>query len=193
MLELAASKVAHLTAFDHSGLGDLAQARRPLADHALRRPQQGEPNTLTLAPPPTLTLTPALNPTLTPNPNPIPTQLLMHLANYPNGICGKLIACFGKMGGIALRRKVRTDAVKCLTALECYLIAHKEAQEHTRAILVAHGASDGFLSEVSPTTTRCHATPPQPLAPSTRPLSPLTPSTAPVCTTRTLLQCRIVL
>jgi len=78
-----------------------------------------------------------------------PSKLLMHLANYPNGICGKLIACFGKMGGIALRRKVRTDAVKCLTALECYLIAHKEAQEHTRAILVAHGASYGFLSEVN--------------------------------------------
>ena len=116
----------------------------------------------------------------------------MHLANNPNGCLGKLIACFGKMGGIALRRKVRTDAVKCLTALECYLIAHKEAQEHTRAILVAHGAADGFLSEVSLTTTPYHATPPQPLAPSTRPLSPLTPSTVPVCTTRTLLQCRIV-
>jgi len=81
-----------------------------------------------------------------------PSKLLMHLANNPNGILGKLIACFGKMGGIALRRKVRTDAVKSLTALECYLIAHKEAQEHTRAILVAHGAADGFLSEVNSVT-----------------------------------------
>jgi NhaP-type Na+/H+ or K+/H+ antiporter len=86
-----------------------------------------------------------------------PSKLLMHLANNPNGCLGKLIACFGKMGGIALRRKVRTDAVKCLTALECYLIAHKEAQEHTRAILVAHGAADGFLSEVNSVTQESNA------------------------------------
>ena len=78
-----------------------------------------------------------------------PSKLLVHLANYPNGCLAKLILAFGRMGGKLLRRKVRTDAVKCLTALECYLIAHKEAQEHTRAILVAHGAADGFLSEVN--------------------------------------------
>lgn len=78
-----------------------------------------------------------------------PSKLLVHLASYPNGCLAKLILAFGRVGSIALRRKVRTDAVKCLTALECYLIAHKEAQEHTRAILVAHGAADGFLSEVN--------------------------------------------
>ena len=86
-----------------------------------------------------------------------PSKLLLHLAHYPSGFLGKLISCLGRMGGIALRRKVRTDAVKCLTALECYLIAHKEAQEHTRAILVAHGAADGFLSEVNAVSQESNA------------------------------------
>ena len=54
-----------------------------------------------------------------------PSKLLLHLAHFPSGFLGKLISCLGRMGGIALRRKVRTDAVKCLTALECYLIAHR--------------------------------------------------------------------
>jgi NhaP-type Na+/H+ or K+/H+ antiporter len=86
-----------------------------------------------------------------------PSRLLLHLARSPNGCLSKLIGCFGSFGGRALRTKVRTDAVKALTALECYLIAHKEAQEHTKAILVAHGAEDGFLSEVNAVTAESTA------------------------------------
>ena len=74
-----------------------------------------------------------------------PNWMLVYLCKNPNGFLAQCAAPFGK----TVRRLVRREVVEVLTGIQCFLVAHKEAQEHTRAVLVAHGSQDGFLDEVN--------------------------------------------
>lgn len=74
-----------------------------------------------------------------------PNWMLVYLCKNPSGFLAQCAAPFGK----TVRRLVRREVVEVLTGIQCFLVAHKEAQEHTRAVLVAHGSQDGFLDEVN--------------------------------------------
>ena len=49
-----------------------------------------------------------------------PSSLMLHLGRNPTGILAKICDRFGEL----LRHWVRTDVVRTLTAVQCYMIAH---------------------------------------------------------------------